>query len=179
MQEIWKAVPGYEGKYEVSNLGRVKSLARKFYCKNGITNQVRERILKPGTDGSGYFRCALCSDKKLTTFKVHRLVARAFVSGETKERFQVNHKDGNKKNNRSDNLEWATVSENCQHSFDIGLQKPKRGMLNGHSKLKDSDIPKIRKMFESGMTSRQIASFYKMDKTIFLDIKNGKCWSHV
>ena len=108
--EIWKPVVGYEGLYEVSNLGRVKSLPRKD-SKGGIKSQ-RETIW-------GYLLCQLWKDGKGKNHSVHRLVAEAFIPNpEVKQ--TVNHIDCNKHNNRADNLEWATQSENVRHSVKLG-----------------------------------------------------------
>lgn len=178
MIEEWKSIQE-TNDYEISNYGRVRSKERIAVKSNGLKHPVKEKILKPGLDNSGYYRCSLMINNKLVTFKVHRLVAKAFCQGFSESRNEVNHINGIKSDNNYKNLEWVNRSENCKHSFDIGIQKPKRGMLNGHSKLKDSDIPKIRQMFKEGMSSREIARIFKMEKSIFLDIRNGKSWSHV
>jgi len=114
--EIWKSIDGFED-YEVSNLGRIKSL------KYNQTN-----ILKAGTDKDGYLHVVLCLNGNLNVRKVHRLVAIAFIPNpENKE--TVNHKDGNKKNNEDDNLEWNTITENIRHSFDVLKRKSSFGGL--------------------------------------------------
>lgn len=112
--EEWKDIQGYEGKYQVSNYGRVKSLAR--YRKNNGNSQSfqGERILKQSVNNKGYCVVELCRDAKRKRHTVHRLVASAFISNdENKE--QVNHKDENKQNNHVDNLEWCTCKENINH----------------------------------------------------------------
>ena len=103
MNEIWKDIDGYEGLYQVSNLGNVKSLN---YNRTG-----KERILKPGTNGSGYLHVILCKNGKIRLFKVHRLVAKAFLENPD-HKSDVNHKDENKTNNCVENLEWMTRQEN-------------------------------------------------------------------
>lgn len=114
---------GYEGLYQVSNLGRVKSLSRfhktdERYSSIGYTS--KERILKPGTDGWGYLYVALSKDKKRKNKRIHRLVAETFIPN-IKNLQQVNHIDGNKKNNKVDNLEWCTREYNMQEAFRLGL----------------------------------------------------------
>lgn len=116
--EIWKPIKGYEGKYEVSNLGRVKSLNR---CINSISGYhkskiIKERILKLITQKPGYYNVSLEGKKYL----VHRLVAKAFIDN-PKKYGCVNHKDGNKKNNLPENLEWCDKYINNNHAFNIGL----------------------------------------------------------
>lgn len=108
MGEIWKDIAGYEGLYQVSNLGNVRSLRyRNRY-------EVRELYLKP--HNRGYLQVELHKDGKRKMVTVHRLVAMAFVEG-YEESKQVNHIDENKKNNISTNLEWVTVSQNVLHSL--------------------------------------------------------------
>lgn len=120
-QEIWKDIKGYEGKYQVSNFGNVRSLM--YHNAKEIK---RISLLKPATDGSGYFRCALSKNNILTTFKVHRLVAQAFIPNPNNYP-QINHIDGNKKNNRVENLEWCTNSMNQIHAYSNNLNQGARG----------------------------------------------------
>ena len=114
--EIWKDIDGYEGLYQVSNLGNVKSFPR-----NGTIKQ--ERILKQTKDGNGYLTIGLHKNNKSKKVCVHWLVANAFI--ENKNNFHViNHIDGNKENNRVDNLEFCTQSYNVKEAIRLGLQKP-------------------------------------------------------
>lgn len=99
-KEYWKPVVGYEGLYEVSNFGRVKSI--RFG---------KERILKPGTDKRGYLLVGLCKNNKQKTHKVHRLVMEAFIPN-TDNLPCVNHKDEDKTNNNVENLEWCSYTYN-------------------------------------------------------------------
>ena len=103
MEEIWKDISGYEGLYQISNLGNVKSLN---YSRTG-----KERILKPGTDKDGYLLVTLYKNRNKRPFKIHRLVAKAFIPNPD-NKSDVNHKDENKTNNCVDNLEWMTRMEN-------------------------------------------------------------------
>lgn len=113
--EIWKNIQGYEGRYQVSNMGRIKSLSRKVW--NGKTYfWTSERILRPGIDRDGYRLVNLSKNGKAKTEKVHRLVAKTFIPNpENKE--AVNHIDEDPSNNKLENLEWATVSENNNHGW--------------------------------------------------------------
>lgn len=114
MKEEWKNIYGFEGIYQVSNLGRVKSIARYVTAKFGSRRLNKERILKAAKDTDGYYRVVLYLDGNKFTKKVHRIVAEAFVIG----RFEgavVNQKDENKGNNHADNLEWVTHAENMRY----------------------------------------------------------------
>lgn len=114
--EIWKDVKEYEGLYQVSNLGRVRS----FYGKNGkLTNT--PKLLSGKVDKDGYVEVRLCKNGSVSYKRVHRLVADHFLDGNTS--IQVNHKDGVKSNNCVDNLEWVTPRENAIHAHKTGLHK--------------------------------------------------------
>lgn len=114
MSEVWRDITGYEGYYQVSSEGRVKSLERTFIDKSGRKQTVKERILKPGMDRGGYLIVDLCDGGKRKRFKVHRLVCQAFHDN-PENKPCVNHIDENKTNNAASNLEWSTAKENCNH----------------------------------------------------------------
>lgn len=123
MEEIWKDVVGYEGLYQVSNLGRVKSLARRRLMisqGNTVFGAVHERILKFGAS-LGYQCVTLSKNGVHERIRVHKLVAKHFIPNPEKKE-QINHIDGNKHNNCANNLEWCTASENQRHAVDSGLR---------------------------------------------------------
>ena len=112
MQEIWKDIKNYEGLYQVSNLGRVKSVERKVWCERNKSFKVlKERILKLWKSNCGYLRVVLCIDSKTRYHSIHRLVAEAFIPNPDSLP-QVNHKDEDKTNNRIENLEWCSGEYN-------------------------------------------------------------------
>ena len=114
-KEVWKDIKGYEGLYQVSNMGRVKTLAHVTICKNGIMLPVKERILEPGKKRNGYLRVDLCDGRdKTKQFYVHRLVCEAFHKN-LENKPCVNHIDENRANNAASNLEWCTYRENNNH----------------------------------------------------------------
>lgn len=122
MKEIWKDVKGFEGLYQVSNIGRVRSLSRSFIQthRNGkvFTNFKPGFLLKNLIDKRGYHTVGLRYKNKRQRAKVHRLVGIAFILN-PENKPQINHIDGVKTNNIVSNLEWATNAENVQHSYDV------------------------------------------------------------
>lgn len=128
IQEIWKDIKDYEGLYQVSNLGRIRSLDKMVW--NGQSYwEMKGKILIPGKDKDGYLQIGLYKNKKRKGFKIHRLVSEYFIENE-ENKPEVNHKDGNKQNNNANNLEWVTSSENSTHAYNIGLLKVKKGKEN-------------------------------------------------
>lgn len=118
MKEIWKDIPEYEGLYQVSNLGRIKSLERFIYKGHHNT----EKILKQTKCKNGYYYVSLCKDKKVKIIQVHRLVAITFLNNPDNLQI-INHIDGNKENNNINNLEWCSYSHNEKEAYKIGLKK--------------------------------------------------------
>lgn len=120
MLEIWKDIKGFEGRYQISNFGNVKSLSRPV-CNHTGTIILKEKILKQRPDAKGYMRIDLKDNYgKKHFFGVHRLVVAAFISN-AENKPQVNHIDGNKANNKMENLEWCTNAENQKHAYKMGL----------------------------------------------------------
>lgn len=122
MKEIWKDIKGYEGLYQISSSGNVKSLDRYIINKNGDKQFFPEKYLTQGFN-NGYLKVTLSKNNKQKTFRVHILVAKAFIPN-PENKSEINHIDGNKSNNRIDNLEWNTRSENELHAYKNGLAKP-------------------------------------------------------
>lgn len=119
VEEIWKLIP--KSNYEISNFGRIRSVNHIVKRKNGYPLPVKGRIIIGCLDPKGYLKYRFVVDGRQQTKKIHRLVAESFI--ENKEnKPQVNHKDGNKKNNKVTNLEWVTNLENARHANRIGLR---------------------------------------------------------
>ena len=176
--EEWRSIPDYEGYYEVSNLGRVRSVERLVpHARHGLTKQ-QSKILRPAiTDG--YYKVALSMDRRLRSFRVHRLVAQAFIDNPS-ELPEVNHKDGDKLNNNASNLEWCTHAQNIQHAFDNGLSVALRGATNGNSKLTEESVLAIRSEYDYGkVTLMQLAGKYGCSKRNVLDIVHKRIWKHL
>ena len=129
-KEYWKPVVGYEGLYEVSNWGRVKSAKRLVKSPRGYRT-VCERILKPTKDSHGYLCVSLHKEGKMKFVKIHRLVAEAFLDNPY-NLSEVNHKDENKQNNIVTNLEWISHIDNIRYGNCI--EKIRQGKINYHKK---------------------------------------------
>ena len=155
MEEIWKDIKGYEGLYQVSNLGRVRSMDRTVSTGKGIRTH-RGKILKLHLDGKhNYYQVCLSKNNIVYTKQVHRLVAETFIS-RLDDTTQINHKDGNKKNNYVDNLEWCTQSENQIHALNFGLRKTKQIKqynLNGQFIKLWNSIEEAEKHFNGSNTN--------------------------
>lgn len=167
--EIWKKVPGYE-IYEASTLGRIRS--------TGILkrpNRKKDNIVKQRPRKRGYLECKLSLNGKTATKLVHRIILETF-SGPAYGK-HVNHKDGDKTNNRLDNLEWVTEAENKKHAAAIGLMS--RGERRYNSKLSAADIIKIRELFYGGALQKDIATKFGIDQPNVSRIVRKLAWKHV
>ncbi len=117
--EVWKDIPNFEGYYQVSNLGKIKSLI--FYSNITKKQHQREKIMRQKVEKDGNRRVTLHKDGKSKTYLVARLVATTFLDNNIDTNLTVNHKDGNRANNNVDNLEWVTLADNIRHGFQTGL----------------------------------------------------------
>ena len=161
MKEEWKDIPGYEGLYQVSNLGRIKSLARKVKTKNGHYQGYNEKILKMGTNNSKYYMVVLCKNGKTNAKLVHRIVAEAFIPNPDNKPC-VDHIDTNIYNNNVNNLRWCSQKENCLNPITRkNNSKSKMGLKKG-IKLSKEHKQKI---------SIGIRKHYKKES-----FKDGRCY---
>jgi hypothetical protein len=118
---IWKAIKGFEGQYEVSNTGLIKSLERQVRNTQSSFRTVKEKLLTQFPSATvDYLYIPLSQNRVSKKYAVHRIVAEAFCNN-PENKPHVNHLDGNKLNNNAYNLEWVTISENHQHAWNTGL----------------------------------------------------------
>lgn len=163
MEEMWLPIKNFEFLYEVSDKGRVRSLTRKvdFGSQKRIS---KGRILKPNNNGSGYFYVNLSNGKIRTREYIHRLVANAFIENEH-EKPEVNHKDGNKSNNNSNNLEWVTGSENRDHAY---LNDFKKGLPSEATII---DVNMMVDLIKTGKyTSSEIQRVFKISSSFYYKV---------
>lgn len=164
--EIWKDIKNYEGLYQVSNLGNIKSFWHK-----------KEVIMKQ-MNNNGYSQLNLYYCGLAKKFYVHRLVAKAFIPN-PENKPQVNHIDGNKQNNNINNLEWVTNIENEKHAIKLGL-KYQKGESHPSNKLTENEARVIKFLYSTGKyTTLEIAEIYNISHPTVSMIGRGKTWSHI
>jgi hypothetical protein len=148
MKEKWVTIENYEGYYEISNLGNVKSLEKTITDILGRKTLYKEKLLKSRIDKKGYIEVTLTKDKFRKHFKVHRLVALHFI-GNKYNKPQVNHISGVKSDNSIKNLEWVTGSENCKHAYKMGLNTNLKNKAIRSSKIVECEKSGIIFTFNS------------------------------
>lgn len=172
--EEWKDVEGFEGLYKVSSLGRIKSVGRIVNGRWG-DYKVREKVLAGGVNKSGYINILLYKDGVRINSAPHRLTAFAFIPN-PENKPEVNHKDGNKLNNFSSNLEWSTSKENMLHAYSSGLTR--RGIDSYMSKLDEWQVRMI-KYEHNEMTHQAVADLYDISRSAVCHIRKSRAWKHV
>lgn len=180
--EIWKDVPGYEGKYQVNNLGDVKTLTREIVEHRRKYIRQGKILNKYFSKSEGYYKVKLYNgDATFASYPVHRLVAMVFIPN-PENKLQVNHIDGNPSNNHYKNLEWCTHSENVKHAYRIGLKKKENyvGEASKLSKLSAKEVIAIREEYATGTTSySKLAKKYNTIMGNISFIVNKQTWKHV
>jgi YesN/AraC family two-component response regulator len=173
MKEIWKDIPGYENEYQVSNLGRVKSLERYVNHNYGGLKLVYEKYMKLSKSNNGYYGLSLKRKRK----SIHRLVAITFI--ENKNNLPcINHIDGDKSNNCVSNLEWVNYSQNLKHAFDNNLRSSK-GTKHPQCKLTEKEVKQIRELYNKGLDHKTIADMFSISKSYVGTIGRKITWKHV
>ena len=182
--EIWKDIINYEGIYQISNLGRVKSLERIVPYGAVASRKEREKILKPrhagysSREGIPYLSVALFKNKVRKQFSIHRLVAESFCDN-SQNKPEVNHIDNNPSNNCANNLEWVTTQENIAHRHKQGRSSSAKGVDNPNSKISEEDVNQIRKLLnESKLSQQKIADMFSINQGTVSKIKLNKTYKN-
>jgi len=183
MKEEWKNIAGFKGRYQVSDLGRVRSFAiiRQRRNYNSID---RPRILSPSPCGAGYPTVILCDGRSnRTACMLHRLVAATFL-GPIPEGRWIHHKDGDKTNNQLGNLEIVTPSANARAAVNNGSLVPPHllGSKHGRAKLTEEDVVVIRASYIRGSATHGYAALgrrYSVGKTTVRQVIKRETWRHV
>lgn len=162
---------------------KIKLLDKEYILfENGdIINLKTNKYIKPYDNGVGYLRIGVyCGNKKHKSFYIHRLLAINFIDN-PEGKNEVNHIDGNTKNNSLDNLEWVTKSENGLHAYKIGLNKPSPsiGEKNCNAVLNDELVRNIKIMFFSGMRQCDIVKKLGLNKYLVSNVVLNKTWKHI
>lgn len=170
MDEIWKPIPGYESRYEVSNMGRVRSFVTGTGSR-GAVHYLRE----DSHTKYGHRRVTLSMNRKTEKFLVHRLVALAFIGPPPTPKHVVNHIDFCPANNRWDNLEWVTMQGNADHS----RGRHRRGETHGMCRLTEDNVKTIRELYANGTNRNVIAKQFGITHQHCTRIVNHEVWTHV
>ncbi|MBA2480460.1 MAG: HNH endonuclease [Planctomycetes bacterium] len=171
--EEWRPIPGTDGLYCVSTLGRVRSqpLSERSYGRGGI--------LRPGRDTKGYLQFKICMPNgKHQTIKVHRVVALTFL-GSRPDGHQINHISGDKTDNSVANLEYVTCAENIRHANRMGLYRKRlRGEANRQAKVNAEQVRTMRALHATTSLSA-LATRFGVTKSNVSQIIRRKTWRHV
>ncbi len=176
-EEIWKDIIGYEGFYQVSSFGNVRSLDRYVNCNKGSMQFKKGMPIKPFVNHKGYGMVDLKINEVGKTISVHRIVAQNFIEN-PENKPQVNHKDGNKLNNHITNLEWMTNKENINHASENKLLYRPNGEKCHYSKLTANEVIEIRKL-KGKKTHKEIAKLFNVAPSNIGMILLNKTWKHI
>ena len=175
--EIWKALPNYEGIYEVSNLGQIRSLTREVIYSNGRKHIHHGKILKFSDHEYGYYLVTLCNYNQIQ-LPIHVLVLQTFY-GPAPEGYLCRHLDGNPQNNRLYNLIWGTHKENYADMVKHERRYNQQGENGPQAKLNNDQIKIIKEKLRKGARRIDLAKKFNVNSNTIGDIKMGRTWKHI
>jgi hypothetical protein len=156
-------IKGYEGYYTINS--------------DGVIRNVHGKALSVHKRPDGYMQVGLTRDGKRKSYLTHRLIAEAFVSND-EGLTEVNHMNGDKADNRIENLEWCSRAQNTKHAYDTGLRKVGKGNIKGH-KLVESDVSLMKALFKAGSGNQLLATLFGIHSNTVSNIRNNHKWAHV
>lgn len=171
--EIWLDIKEFEGCYQISSEGRVRSLDRFVNCNTG-KKFIKGIILKPVKDPNGYAHVSLQNGKIKKTAKIHILVSKHFLK-EIENKPEINHIDGNKLNNKLSNLEYCSRKENEEHCYALGLKKTGENRVN--AKLTFETAKFIKESYGT-LTAKQLADMFKVSESTVWHCAKGRTWNY-
>ena len=160
---MWKVIPAFGGRYEVSETGEIR-------------HSLNKNIRKARTNKFGYLQLNFSRNDgtgKSDTILVHRLIAMTFIPNPN-DLPEVNHKDGNKQNNHVSNLEWCTYSENGKHAHKMGLQQSQKGEKHIKAKLTNDQAERIRQLYKEGVSQQKLADLFNVSQITISRIIRGE-----
>ncbi len=173
----WRDIPGFEGYYQVSDNGEVRSVKRTVYNSKGFFVTRESHVLCPNRQRCGYLKVTLCVENKHYTRLIHQLVGMAFLGYTLNgHKLTINHKDGNKRNNSVANLEIVSMTTNRRHAIMLDLWN-QRGTKSVKAKLAPHDLVEIRARYvKGGVTQKELAEMFNVSKsTIGRVIRCQRC----
>jgi hypothetical protein len=175
--EIWKDIEKFNSEYQVSNIGRIRSKEAIIIRSNGKLYTRVSKVLKQSLD-QGYLKGSVSIDKKMIPYRIHRLVAECFLENPNNYK-EVNHINGIKHDNRVENLEWCSRSENMIHAVKTGLLLVTRGSQRTQAKMNEETVLNIHELRKKGFQRKDILKELGITIHMYKGVISNNSWKHV